>query len=82
MKVVILESLGISDDEFKLISQPLTDSGHELIVYEDGLSDDETLKARIKDAEVLVVANMPLSGEVIDVAEKLKYISIAFTGYN
>ncbi|MBO1520645.1 NAD(P)-dependent oxidoreductase [Oceanisphaera pacifica] len=82
MKIVILEPLGISDDEFNLISAPLTDNGHEIVVYDDGLSDDETLKARIKDAEVLVIANMPLSAEVIDVADKLKYISIAFTGYN
>ncbi|WP_319783203.1 NAD(P)-dependent oxidoreductase [Oceanisphaera sp. IT1-181] len=82
MKIVILESLGISDDEFNIISQPLTDSGHELVVYNDGKLDDETIKVRIKDAEVLVLANTALSGEVLDAAEKLKYISIAFTGYN
>lgn len=82
MKIVILESLGISDEEFNRISKPLTDNGHELVVYDDGKTDDETLKKRIKDAEILVLANMPLSGEVIDVAEKLKYISVAFTGYD
>lgn len=82
MKVVILESLRISDDEFNRLTKPLTDNGHELVIYTDGKSDDETLKARIKDAEILVIANMPLSGEVIDAAEKLQYISVAFTGYN
>ncbi len=82
MKIVILESLGISDEEFNKISQPLADNGHELVAYNDGKLDDETIKARIKDAEVLVLANTPLSGEVIDAAAKLKYISIAFTGYN
>ncbi|ART83955.1 hydroxyacid dehydrogenase [Oceanisphaera profunda] len=82
MKIVILESLGISDEEFNIISKPLTDSGHELVVYNDGKLDDETIKVRIKDAEVLVLANTALSSEVIDAAEKLKYISIAFTGYN
>ena len=82
MKIVILESLGISDEEFNLISKPLTDNGHELVVYDDGELDDETIKVRIKDAEILVLANTPLSGEVLDAAEKLHYISIAFTGYN
>ena len=82
MKIVILESLAISDEVFNEISKPLADSGHELIVYNDGKLDDETIKARIKDAEVLVLANTPLSSEVIDAAENLKYISIAFTGYN
>lgn len=82
MEIVILESLGISDEELNVISKSLTDNGHKLVVYDDGKLDDETLKIRIKDAEILVLANTPLSGEVIDTAEKLKYISVAFTGYN
>lgn len=82
MKIVILESLGISDEEFNRISKPLKDSGHEIVLFDDGKTDDETLKERVKDAEILVLANMPLSGEVIEAAEKLKYISVAFTGYD
>ncbi|MGG4603759.1 NAD(P)-dependent oxidoreductase [Paenalcaligenes sp. Me131] len=82
MKIVILESLGINDSEFSAISQPLKDSGHDLTVYKDGNSDIATLKSRVKDAEILVLANMPLSADVIDAAEKLKYISVAFTGYD
>lgn len=82
MKIVILESLGISDEEFNRITKPLTDMGHEFLVYDDGKNDDETLKERVKDAEILVLANMPLSGEVINAAKKLKYISVAFTGYD
>lgn len=82
MKIVVLESLGITDEEFKNLSQPLADSGHELVVYNDGKLDNETLKSRIKDADIIVIANTPLSAEVIDAAEKLKYISVAFTGYN
>ena len=82
MQIVILESLGISDEVLNTLSKPLTDNGHELVVYDDGKLDDETLKTRIKDAEVIVLANTPLSGEVIDTAENLKYISVAFTGFN
>lgn len=82
MKIVVLESLGISDEELSIISKPLTDSRHELVVYNDGKLDDETIKLRIKDAEVLVLANTALNSDVIDAAEKLNYISIAFTGYN
>lgn len=82
MKIVILESLGISDEEFTQLTQPLIDSGHELVAYNDGKLDDETLKSRIKDADVIVIANTPLSGDVIEAADNLKYISVAFTGYN
>ena len=82
MKIVVLESLAISEEDFAAITKPLADNGHELVAYSDGKLDDDTIKARIKDAEVLVLANTPLSGEVIDAAAHLKYISIAFTGYN
>src|SRR5690625_3133575 len=82
MKIVVLEPLGISGETFNNLTKPLTDSGHELVVYDDGKTDDETLKTRVKDAEILVLANMPLSGEVIDAADNLKYISVAFTGYD
>src|SRR5690625_4443998 len=82
MKIVILESLGISEEALNKISKPITDKGHELVVYDDGKTDDETLKTRVKDAEILILANMPLSGEVIDAADQLKYISVAFTGYD
>lgn len=82
MKIVVLESLGINDEELSKITKPLTDNGHELVVYDDGRTDEDTLKTRVKDAEILVIANMPLSGDVIDAAEKLKYISVAFTGFD
>lgn len=82
MKMVVLESLGLSEEALNQIVQPLVEQGHELVVYRDGKTDDETLKERIKEAEVLVLANTPLRGEVIAVAEQLKYISVAFTGYD
>lgn len=81
MKIVILESLGIEQDKLDLITKPLVDSGHEIVAYEDKV-DEETLKTRVKDADILVLANMPLSGEVIAAAENLKFISVAFTGYD
>lgn len=82
MKIVIVEGLGISDAEFNRISKSLADNGHELVLYTDGKLDDETLKERIKDADVIAIANTPLSADVIDAATNLKYISVAFTGYN
>lgn len=82
MKIVILEDLGISDEAFNIISKPLADNGHDVVLYNDGKLDDETLKTRMKDADVIAIANTPLSAEVIDAAENLKYISVAFTGFN
>lgn len=82
MKIVILESLSISNEELTKLTKPLIDNGHELVSYDDGKKDEDTLKTRVKDVDILVIANMPLSGEVIDAAKKLKYISVAFTGFD
>lgn len=82
MKIVSLQSLSISDEDLTRLTKPLTDNGHEIVSYTDGKADEDTLKTRVKDADILVVANMPISGDVIDAAENLKFISIAFTGYD
>ncbi len=81
MKIVVLEDLGLPESEVREIAKPITDEGHELVLYER-TEDVEILKGRVKDADILVIANMPLVGEVIRAAENLKYISIAFTGYD
>lgn len=60
MKIVVLESLGLPEEEVRSIAKPITNKGHELVVYEDKTEDIEVLKDRVKDAEILVIANMPL----------------------
>ena len=81
MKIVMLQSLGISDAKLASLTGSLKERGHELVAYA-APADDETLKARVCDADVLIVANMPLSGAVIAAAEQLKFISVAFTGFD
>lgn len=81
MKIVMLQSLGISDAKLESLTQSFVDRGHEFVAHQGG-TDDESLKASVKDAEVLILANMPLSGAVIAAAEKLKFISVAFTGFD
>lgn len=81
MKIVMLQSLGISDANLDSLTKSFTDRGHEFIFYTDQV-DDDALKERVKDAEVIIVANMPLSADVIAAAEHLKFISVAFTGFD
>lgn len=80
LKIVVLEPLGISEEEILKIAKPITENGHEIIVHKNRIEDVEVLKERAKDAEVLVVANMALKGEVINSDSSLKMISVAFTG--
>lgn len=81
MKIVMLQSLGISAAKLESLKKPFLDRGHELVAY-DAPADDATLKERVKDADIIIVANMPLSGGVIAAAKNLKFISVAFTGFD
>ncbi|WP_352420827.1 NAD(P)-dependent oxidoreductase [Proteiniborus sp.] len=80
MKIAVLEPLGISEEEIRAIAKPITDKGHELIVYNNKVTEVEALKERVKEIDVVVLANMPLKGEVIHSNDRLKMISVAFTG--
>lgn len=80
MKITILEPLAVDEEELRSLASSITERGHELEIYDTIGENDEVLKDRIKDTEILIIANSPLSGDVIRSAEKLKYISVAFTG--
>jgi len=80
MKIVVLEPLGVSEEEIRSIAKPITDRGHELVVYNNRIEDSEELKNRVKGADILMLANLPLKGEVIASEEAIKMISVAFTG--
>ncbi len=79
MNIVLLESLGISKKEMADFSSKLQALGHEFKAYER-VDDISKQIEYAKDAEILIIANMPLSGEVIRACTKLKFIDVAFTG--
>lgn len=79
MKIVLLESLGISKDVLDSYVKPLQAKGFEFAAYER--NDDSAVQIEeAKDADILIIANMPLKAEVINGCPKLKYIDVAFTG--
>lgn len=79
MNIILLEKLGISEEELELYAQSLRDSGHSFKAY-DRNTDIETMIERSRDADVLMLANMPLPGQVIAECPRLKFIDVAFTG--
>lgn len=79
MNIVLLESLGIPDSLLGEFAAPLRAAGHSFAAYER-TADEEKLIAQCRDADVLMLANMPLPGSVIRACEHLRYINIAFTG--
>lgn len=80
MKIVLLEPLAVNKEILKGLSSKLTQMGHEFISYDTVEKDINALKNRAKGADILMIANSPLCGEVIRSVDNLKYISVAFTG--
>ena len=79
MNIVLLESLSVSDEVLQKYIKILEKNGHNFTHYER--NDDVNLQIeRAKNADILMLANMPLKGEVIRACKNLKYINIAFTG--
>lgn len=80
MKIVLLEPLGISKNTLNALSQQLTDLGHTFQAYDTSTTDTKELIRRSDEADILMLANHPLPGEVIRANEELKFISVAFVG--
>lgn len=82
MKIVMIEPINISMTKIEEYRQRFESAGHQLIAYSNRAESDEEMIKRIKDAEILIIANQPLSAEVINAADDLKMISVAFTGFD
>lgn len=79
MRIVLLENLGCSPELVEENAARLRALGHEFTEYEKS-TDTERLKAETRDADVLMLANMPLPAEVLAAAPDVKFIDVAFTG--
>lgn len=79
MKVAILESLGISDEELRSLEKPFEEKGVEFAHYTKSL-DENVLLSELDGADVAVIANMPFPSSVVSKANGLKFIDVAFTG--
>ncbi|MBE7719628.1 MAG: hydroxyacid dehydrogenase [Lacrimispora celerecrescens] len=79
MNIVLLESLGIPDSLLNEYAKPLIKAGHHFAAYQKD-TDPEVQIQRAGQADIIMIANMPLSGQVISACEHLKFIDVAFTG--
>lgn len=79
MNIVLLESLGVPDQILNACAKPLVDAGHTFQAYPKD-TDPQVQIERAKAADVIMIANMPLKGEVISACPELKFIDVAFTG--
>lgn len=82
MKLAILEPLGIADDLMVSMAKEAVGDKMEVVYYNTRKEDTETLIERCKDADAVVLSNFKFKKEVMEHCPKLKYICVAFTGYD
>jgi D-3-phosphoglycerate dehydrogenase len=80
MKIVHLEPIGIEKESQKQLTREFNQKGHHMICHDDRPRSDQEKIERIRDAEIIVVSNLPLNREVLSNAPALKMISVAFAG--
>ncbi len=71
MKVVLMEALGISAEELAERKKPFEAQG---VVFTDYARTTDTAKLveQAKDADVMILANMPMPADVIRACDNLK----------
>lgn len=79
MKIVLLEDLGCSSGLMQANAEKLQKMGHEFKIFAK-TADLDTLKNEVQDADVIMLANMPLPAEVLTAAPRARFIDVAFTG--
>ncbi len=79
MNIAIMESLGVSQEKLNSLKKPFEAKGITFFDYEKTL-DEQVLIEEVKDKDAIIIANMPISANVINSANKLQFINIAFTG--
>jgi D-3-phosphoglycerate dehydrogenase len=81
VNIKIIEPIGESETAIRArLKEFLDEGGHRLSVSDTrGMADGELVQ-EVKDADVLLLSNRPLSGAVIEACPSLKLICVAFTG--
>lgn len=80
MKISLLEPIGVSEKTIEELAAGFKEKGHEFVYYDTKTTDKEELKKRSAGCDIVMIANNPYPAEVVENADKLKMLSVAFTG--
>lgn len=80
MKLVVIEPLGIAREKLLEIAKEKLGEKVEIVCCDTRVTDTQRLVSYGKDADILVVSNLPLNEDVLKGCKNLKLLSVAFTG--
>ena len=77
MKMVIIEPLGVEEGKLLAMAKEALGDRVEIVYYNTKTADTAELIERGKDAEIIVVSNLPLNAQVIEGCRNLKLLAVA-----
>lgn len=80
MKISLLEPIGIPEEMVRELAAGFERGGHSFTYYDVKTTDVEELKRRSAGQDIVMIANNPYPNEVVEAADSLKMIAVAFTG--
>ncbi len=80
MKISLLEPIGVDKRVIDSLAEGLVEKGHEFVYYDTKTTDEKELLKRSADSDIVMIANNPYPAAVIEKTDKLKMMSVAFTG--
>ncbi|WP_311480873.1 NAD(P)-dependent oxidoreductase [uncultured Anaerococcus sp.] len=79
MKISLIDPLEVKESYIEEQKEKLEKLGHEFTYYKESAKDEEEKIARLKDADIAIITNKPVSRKVIE-NTNLDLIDVAFTG--
>ena len=80
MKITLLNPLEVKEEIILDNKNKLEKLGHEFNYYDSLAKDDDEIIERLKDSDIAIITNKPLSSNVICNCKNLEMIDVAFTG--
>ena len=80
MNIVLIEPLGIKEELLLEFKNKIESLNHTFTYYNNKPNSDEEIIKRINEQDIIMVANHPISEDVLRTNSKVKYIAVAFTG--
>ena len=79
MKISLIDPLEVKESYIEEQKEKLEKLGHEFTYYTQSAKDEDEKIERLKDADIAIITNKPVSRKVIE-NTKLELIDVAFTG--
>lgn len=80
MKIALLEPLGVESELINILAKPLVKKGHTFVYYGEKTTEINELSFRCTGCDIVMIANNPFPDQVVENAECLEMLNVAFTG--